>query len=84
VWVMWRGVGGGGTLAGAALGAFFVSGAKNWFTGALPELWLYVLGGLFIVVTLFVPEGIVGLGARLRRARPVAVPTPAPVKTGAA
>jgi urea transport system permease protein len=78
--VIWTAVGGRGTLGGAALGAFVVSGAKNWFTGALPELWLYVLGGLFILVTLFIPEGIVGLGKRLTRARALA---PAG-KTGAA
>jgi urea transport system permease protein len=63
--VIWTAVGGRGTLAGAALGAFIVSGAKNWFTGALPELWLYVLGAMFILVTLFLPQGIAGLVPRL-------------------
>jgi urea transport system permease protein len=81
--VIWTAVGGRGTLGGAALGAFVVSGAKNWFTGALPELWLYVLGGLFILVTLLVPEGIVGLGKRISRARAVP-PVPAVEKTEAA
>jgi urea transport system permease protein len=70
--VIWTAVGGRGTLGGAALGAFVVSWGKNWFTGALPELWLYVLGALFILVTLFIPEGIVGLGARLSRAKALA------------
>jgi urea transport system permease protein len=57
---IWTAVGGRGTLVGAALGAFVVNGTKSWFTGALPELWLYVLGGMFILVTLFMPQGIVG------------------------
>ena len=42
-------------------GAFFVNGAKSWFTQAFPEFWLYFLGALFIAVTLFLPNGIVGL-----------------------
>jgi urea transport system permease protein len=58
--VIWVAVGGRGTLAGAALGAVLVSGFKTWFTGAIPELWLYVLGALFILVTLLLPRGIVG------------------------
>jgi urea transport system permease protein len=58
--VIWVAVGGRGTLYGAALGAVFVNYGKTFFTGAMPELWLYVLGGLFIAVTLFLPKGIVG------------------------
>jgi urea transport system permease protein len=54
-------VGGRGTLIGPIIGAFFVNGAKSWFTVAFPEFWLYFLGGLFIAVTLFLPHGIVGL-----------------------
>jgi urea transport system permease protein len=38
-----------------------VNGGKSWFTGALPELWLYVLGAVFIFVTLFMPRGIAGV-----------------------
>jgi urea transport system permease protein len=57
---IWVAVGGRGTLLGAAVGALLVNGGKSWFTGALPELWLYVLGALFIAVTLFLPRGIVG------------------------
>jgi len=77
---IWAAVGGRGTLAGAALGAFVVNGAKSWFTVALPELWLYVLGALFIAVTLFLPDGIVGAAQRLleKRARAAAAPAPAP------
>jgi urea transport system permease protein len=58
--VIWVLVGGRGTLVGGAIGAILVNGAKTYFTGALPELWLFVLGGMFIAVTLFLPKGIVG------------------------
>jgi urea transport system permease protein len=59
--VIWVAVGGRGTLHGAILGAFLVNYAKSYLTGALPEVWLFALGGLFIFVTLFMPQGIVGL-----------------------
>ena len=62
---IWAAVGGRGTLVGPIVGAFFVNGAKSWFTQAFPEFWLYFLGGLFIAVTLFLPHGIVGLMRRL-------------------
>ena len=65
--VVWVAVGGRGTLYGAALGAGIVNYSKTWFTAAMPEIWLYALGALFIVVTLFLPKGVVGLIARLRR-----------------
>ena len=58
--VIWVAVGGRGTLTGAALGAVLVNAAKSWFTGALPEYWLFALGGLFILTTLLLPKGIVG------------------------
>jgi urea transport system permease protein len=58
--VIWVAIGGRGSLYGAALGAVLVSYAKTYFTGALPEIWLFMLGGLFIAVTLFLPKGIVG------------------------
>ncbi len=58
---IWTAVGGRGTLVGPIVGAFFVNGAKSWFTQAFPEFWLYFLGALFIAVTLFLPRGIVGL-----------------------
>ncbi|WP_414474933.1 urea ABC transporter permease subunit UrtC [Microvirga sp. M2] len=58
--VIWVAVGGRGTLAGAILGALLVNAGKTWFTGALPELWLFALGGLFVFVTLFMPRGILG------------------------
>jgi urea transport system permease protein len=58
---IWAAVGGRATLIGPIVGAFFVNGAKSWFTQAFPEYWLYFLGALFIAVTLFLPNGIVGL-----------------------
>ena len=58
--VIWVAVGGRGTLWGAAVGAFVVNYGKTYFTGALPEAWLYVLGALFVGVTLFLPKGIAG------------------------
>jgi len=58
---IWTAVGGRATLIGPIVGAFFVNGAKSWFTVAFPEFWLYFLGALFIAVTLFLPQGIVGL-----------------------
>ncbi len=62
--VIWVAVGGRGTLVGAALGAVLVNFAKTIFTGALPEYWLFALGLLFILVTLFLPKGILGLAAQ--------------------
>jgi ABC-type multidrug transport system fused ATPase/permease subunit len=62
-----REIGGRGTLHGAILGAILVNYLKTWFTGTVPELWLFGLGGLFIIVTLFLPKGVIGvLGRRPR------------------
>jgi urea transport system permease protein len=58
---IWAAVGGRATLIGPIVGAFLVNGAKSWFTVAFPEYWLYFLGAMFIAVTLFLPQGIVGL-----------------------
>ena len=58
---IWVAVGGRGSLSGALLGAFLINGAKSWCTVAFPDLWLYILGGLFIAVTLFLPRGVIGL-----------------------
>ena len=58
---IWTAVGGRASLIGPIVGAFFVNGAKSWFTVAFPEYWLYFLGALFILVTLYLPQGIVGL-----------------------
>jgi urea transport system permease protein len=62
---IWVAMGGRGTLAGPILGAFLVNGGKSAFTQLFPEFWLYVLGLVFILVTLFLPQGVVGLIERL-------------------
>ena len=59
--VIWVAVGGRGTLYGAAAGAVLVNYAKTYLTGAFPEVWLYALGALFVLVTLFLPRGLAGL-----------------------
>lgn len=66
--IIWVAIGGRGTLYGAVIGALLVNYAKTFFTAALPEVWLFALGGLFILVTLYLPKGIVGL-RRMREAR---------------
>jgi urea transport system permease protein len=69
---IWVAVGGRDTLLGPVLGALLVNGLKTWLTGSAPELWLFVLGGLFVLVTLVLPHGLVGLveGLRAWRRRP--------------
>ena len=59
--VVWVAVGGRGTLYGAAAGAVLVNYAKTYLTTSIPEAWYYVLGALFVMVTLFLPRGIIGL-----------------------
>jgi urea transport system permease protein len=73
--VIWVAVGGRGTLTGAVLGAVLVNYGKTYFTsGILAPYWLFLLGGLFIAVTLLLPRGIVGTvndwWARWARSRP--------------
>jgi urea transport system permease protein len=63
---IWTAVGGRASLIGPIVGAFFVNGAKSWFTVAFPEYWLYFLGALFILVTLYLPHGIVGFVRQMR------------------
>jgi urea transport system permease protein len=71
--VVWAAVGGRGTLLGPVIGALLVNAGKSYFTAAAPEFWLFVLGSLFVFVTLFLPRGIVGTidagwgGMRARR-----------------
>ena len=75
---IWVAVGGRGTLVGALIGAVAVNFAKTWLTGAVPDVWLFVLGALFIAVTLFFPGGLVGLVRRRRRPEPpIAATAPA-------
>ena len=64
---IWAAVGGRATLVGPIVGAFLVNGAKSWLTVTAPEYWLYFLGALFIAVTLFLPNGIVGLVRKLKK-----------------
>ena len=64
---IWAAVGGRASLIGPIVGAFLVNGAKSVLTVSFPEFWLYVLGALFIVVTLYMPQGVVGLVRRLMR-----------------
>ncbi|TCK31714.1 amino acid/amide ABC transporter membrane protein 2 (HAAT family) [Ancylobacter aquaticus] len=85
--IVWVAVGGRGTLVGAALGAVLVNYAKTYFTsGMLAPYWLFMLGGLFVAVTLFLPKGIVGTYYDWREKRrqhddipdePLATPRPA-------
>jgi urea transport system permease protein len=64
--VVWVAVGGRGTLIGPIIGAFAVNAMKSWATRAYPDLWLIFLGTMFILVTVFMPRGIVGLPAQLK------------------
>ena len=64
--VVWVAFGGRGTLIGAILGAFSVNALKTWLTSFAPDLWLLVLGALFIIVTLLLPRGLIGLSWRRR------------------
>src|SRR5688572_11739655 len=85
--VVWCAVGGRGTLVGPILGAVSVNALKSYATRAFAEQWLYILGGLFIVVVVFMPKGLVGLPeqlmhlkARFLARRTPRVPIPAPAQ----
>ncbi|WP_439529565.1 urea ABC transporter permease subunit UrtC [Pannonibacter sp.] len=83
--VIWVAVGGRGTLFGPIFGAVLVNYGKTWFTAVLPEVWLFALGALFVVVTLFLPKGLVGLVAMVRARLPqrrTATSEPATPSTG--
>lgn len=69
--VVWVATGGRGTLFGAIVGAFSVNYGKTIFTSFSPESWLFVLGALFILVTLVLPKGLVGLFSRAKKSKPV-------------
>lgn len=66
--VIWVAIGGRGTLGGAALGAALINGLKSWFTGLAPSAWLYILGALFVGVTLVLPDGLVSVKRRFATA----------------
>jgi len=81
--VVWTAVGGRATIVGPIIGALLVNVGKSYFTGALPDVWLFALGGLFVAVTLFLPKGVVGMYDQWRASRkaarkPVTGDDPAP------
>ncbi len=80
--VIWVALGGRGTLVGAALGALIVAAVESWLTAAIPEAWIFVLGAMFILVTIFMPKGVLGviesaLARRGQAPRGAAAPEPA-------
>ena len=64
--VVWVAVGGRGTLVGPIIGAIGINALKSWATRAFPDYWLIILGGLFIVVVLFLPGGVISLPGKIR------------------
>jgi urea transport system permease protein len=80
--VVWVAVGGRGTLIGPIIGAVVVNALKSWTTRAFPDIWLLFLGALFVLVTVFMPKGIVGLPEQFRglakRLKAKPLPPPAP------
>jgi urea transport system permease protein len=79
---IWVAVGGRGTLVGALLGAGLVNGMKSWLTASYPDAWLYALAALFILVTLLLPDGMVGLIKRIAAMKRTKPTTPTPSITG--
>ncbi|SKA71637.1 urea transport system permease protein [Thiothrix eikelboomii] len=67
--VIWVAIGGRATLYGAVLGAILVNYAKTVFTGLMPESWIFMLGALFVLVTLYLPQGLAGLVKNLKENR---------------
>jgi ABC-type branched-subunit amino acid transport system permease subunit len=67
--VVWVAVGGRGSMLGPVLGAVGINALKSFATHALAEQWPYILGALFIFVTLFMPNGLIGLPEQLRQLR---------------
>lgn len=66
--VIWVAIGGRASLYGAVIGAILVNFSKSYFTAALPEVWLYALGAMFVLVTMFLPKGVAGLFKRYKEA----------------
>lgn len=79
--VVWVAVGGRGTLYGAVAGAVLVNYAKTRFTALIPDGWLFALGALFVLVTLFLPKGLAGLFKQLRERRNKPAPSAAEAKS---
>ncbi len=65
--IVWVALGGRGTLYGAVIGAVLVNYAKSYFTAEFPELWLFFLGALFVISTLFLPNGVVGVVEQVKQ-----------------
>ncbi|WP_136064310.1 urea ABC transporter permease subunit UrtC [Modicisalibacter radicis] len=70
--VVWVALGGRAMLYGAVIGAILVNYAKTVFTGVMPDAWLFALGGLFVVATVMLPQGLAGLFAKRKRSTPAA------------
>jgi len=64
--VVWVALGGRGTLYGPIIGALIVNYAKSWFTVAFPEIWIFALGALFVLSTLYLPHGVTGIGRKAK------------------
>jgi urea transport system permease protein len=64
--IVWVALGGRGTLLGPIIGAVAVNALKSWATVEYPDYWLIMMGGMFILVVLFMPKGIVGLPGQIR------------------
>jgi urea transport system permease protein len=64
--VVWVAVGGRGTLLGPIVGAIGINALKSWATRAMPDLWPLILGGLFIIIVLLLPKGLVGIPGQIR------------------
>jgi urea ABC transporter permease protein UrtC len=77
--VVWVAVGGRGTLVGPIIGAIGINALKSWATHAYPDSWLIILGGICLIVVMFLPGGIVSLPARLATLRRRRQPAPVPV-----
>lgn len=67
--VIWVALGGRGTLYGAVIGAIIVNYGKTFFTGAFPEIWLFMLGGLFVITTTYLPNGVIGVWTSIKNRR---------------
>jgi urea transport system permease protein len=64
--IVWVAVGGRGTLVGPIVGAVSVNALKSWATTSVPDLWLILLGGMFVLIVLFMPKGLVGLPEQIQ------------------
>lgn len=85
--VVWVAVGGRGTLVGPILGAVVINALKSWATRAIPDLWLILLGSLFLAVVLFLPEGLISIPSKIRalfaRTKPLDSQEPTATKVNA-